>query len=103
MVNVQIGYNPYTVKTSILLNGKTIENKVSPLMYVINKRLQEWIEPKGSWPGIFKALRASTGEKQIEIEFTGTFGGLAMNALRRLSLFIKIRILLVMQIHIRKC
>lgn len=59
MVNVQIGYNPYTVKTSILLNGKTIENKVSPLMYVINKRLQEWIEPKGSWPGIFKALRAS--------------------------------------------
>lgn len=74
MVNVQIGYNPYTVKTSILLNGKTIENKVSPLMYVINKRLQEWIEPKGSWPGIFKALRASTGEKQIEIEFTGTFG-----------------------------
>lgn len=74
MVNVQISYNPYTVKTSLILNGKTIEDKVSPLTYVINKRLQEWIEPKGSWPGIFKALRTSTGEKQITIEFTGTFG-----------------------------
>lgn len=74
MVNVQISYNPYIVKTSLLLNGKTIEDKVSPLTYVINKRLQEWIEPKGSWPGVFKALRTSTGEKQITIEFIGTFG-----------------------------
>ena len=74
MVKVQIKYNPYTVKTEIRINGKTIEDKVSPLTYVCNKRLQEWIEPKGNWPGIFKALRNSTGEGQIEIEFTGTFG-----------------------------
>ena len=74
MVKVQINYNPYTVKTEILINGKMIEDKVSPLTYTSNKRLQEWIEPKGSWPGIFKALRNSTGEGQIEIEFTGTFG-----------------------------
>lgn len=74
MVKVQIRYNPYTVKTEILLNGKIIEGKVSPLTYTGNKRLQEWIEPKGSWPGFFKALRTSTGEVQIEIEFIGTFG-----------------------------
>lgn len=74
MVNVQISYNPYTVKTDLLINGKAIEDKFSPLMYVSNKRLQEWIEPKGSWPGIFKALRNSTGESQITIEFVGTFG-----------------------------
>lgn len=55
------------------MNGKLIEDKVSPLTYVTNKRLQEWIEPKGSWPGFFKALRTSSGEKQVEIEFTGTF------------------------------
>ena len=73
MVNVQISYNPYTVKTEVIINGKAIEEKVSPLTYVINKRLQEWIEPKGSWPGIFKALRTSSGESQISIEFTGTF------------------------------
>lgn len=73
MVNVQISYNPYTVKTEVIINGKAIEEKVSPLTYVINKRLQEWIEPKGSWPGIFKALRISSGESQISIEFTGTF------------------------------
>ncbi len=73
MVKVQLNYNPYTVKTEIRLNGKLIEDKVSPLTYVNNKRLQEWIEPKGSWPGFFKALRTSSGEKQVEIEFTGTF------------------------------
>lgn len=73
MVNVQINYNPYTVKTDLRLNGRAIEDKVSPLIYVSNKRLQEWIEPKGSWQGIFRTLRASTGESQITIEFTGTF------------------------------
>lgn len=73
MVKVQLNYNPYTVKTEVYLNGKLIEDKVSPLTYVTNKRLQEWIEPKGSWPGFFKALRTSSGEKQVEIEFTGTF------------------------------
>lgn len=74
MVNVQLNYNPYTVKTDVCINGKLIEENVSPLTYVINKRLQEWIEPKGSWPGFFKELRTSCGEKQVEIEFTGTFG-----------------------------
>ncbi len=74
MMNVQITYNPYTVKTEILIKGKEIEDRFSPLMYVNNKRLQEWIEPKGSWPGIFKALRTSTGETEIEIDFIGTFG-----------------------------
>lgn len=48
MVKVQLNYNPYTVKTEVYLNGKLIEDKVSPLTYVTNKRLQEWIEPKGS-------------------------------------------------------
>lgn len=73
MIKVELNYNPYTVKTEVVLNGKPIEEKVSPLTYVINKRLQEWIEPKGSWPGFFKALRNSSGEKQVEIEFVGTF------------------------------
>lgn len=74
MVNVQVTYNPYLVKTEILINGKLIEDKFSPLMYVKDKRLQEWIEPKGGWKGIFKALRESTGESQIHIDFIGTFG-----------------------------
>lgn len=74
MIKVQITYNPYLVKTEILINGKIIEDKFSPLMYVNNKRLQEWIEPKGSWQGIYKALRDSTGESQIHIDFIGTFG-----------------------------
>lgn len=74
MAKVQICYNPYTVKTEIRVNGILIEDNFSPLMYVNNKRLQEWIEPKGSWGGIYQALREGTGESRLEVEFTGTYG-----------------------------
>jgi len=77
MVTIQMKYNPYTVKTELLINGKEIEDKFSPLKYVDNKRLQEWIEPKGSWKGIFKTLRTSVGESRIKIDFIGTFGDFA--------------------------
>lgn len=73
MTKVQITYNPYIVKTKITINEKILEDNSSPLVYVNNKRLQEWIEPKESWEGIFKELRTSTGDSTIEIEFTGTF------------------------------
>lgn len=74
MTTVEIIYNPYTVTTDIIINGEKIEDSLSPLTYVQGKRLQEWIEPKGNWPGIFRALRSSTGDDHVTIEFTGTFG-----------------------------
>lgn len=46
MVNVQISYNPYILQTDLQIDGKAIEDNVSPLVYVKNKRLQEWIEPR---------------------------------------------------------
>lgn len=74
MTNIQITYNPYTVKTSIILNDQEVDYNVSPLAYVQNKRLQEWIEPREGWKGIYKALQECTGEARIRIEFTGTTG-----------------------------
>lgn len=74
MVIVQIRYNPYIVKTDIKINGKELDSRKSPLMYVDNKRLQEWIEPKGNWAGIYAELKNNTGDSNIEIEFTGTSG-----------------------------
>lgn len=74
MGNVQIIYNPYMVITTIILDGHEIDPETSPLQYVQDKRLQEWIEPRGSWKGIYQELRRSTGEGSICIEFTGTFG-----------------------------
>lgn len=73
MTKVEIVYNPYTVITNISINEKRIEDQYSPLMYVKNKRLQEWIEPRGSWSGIYKALRDSIGDGELNLEFTGTF------------------------------
>lgn len=74
MVKVQISYNPYTVRTDLLINGKKMNEEVSPLSYINGRRLQEWIEPRENWPGIFKTLRTSVGDGQITIEFTGTSG-----------------------------
>ena len=46
MVNVQITYNPYTVRTEILLNGKEIEDKFSPLCMSITKDYRNGLNPK---------------------------------------------------------
>ena len=74
MVNVEVTYNPYTVRTEIAIDGKPVDKKVSPLEYTDNKRLQEWIEPQGSWKGFFAVLRNSAGDARVTIEFTGTSG-----------------------------
>lgn len=73
-MEIKINYNPYTVSTELLMNGKAIDQKSSPLAYVYNKRLQDWIEPKGNWKGFFRELRSSSGENTVSIKFTGTFG-----------------------------
>ena len=72
-MEIKINYNPYTVSTELLMNGKAIDPKSSPLAYVYNKRLQDWIEPRGNWKGFFGELRSSSGESSVSIKFTGTF------------------------------
>ena len=71
MTDILIRYNPYTVKTTLNVNGTEI-NSGSPLFYVSEQRLQSWIEPHGHWQGIFPELKKQTGEKQIQIRFHGT-------------------------------
>ncbi len=71
-VKVEITYNPYTVTTDISIGGKTGKN--SFLNYVKDKRLQEWIQPKDTWDGIFKVLREGIGSNNIKIHFNGTNG-----------------------------
>lgn len=73
-MEIKINYNPYTVSTELLMNGKAIDQKSSPLAYAYNKRLQDWIEPRGNWKGFFRELRSSSGESTVSIKFTGTFG-----------------------------
>lgn len=73
-MRVDIVYNPYLVKTDISINGKTVEDSKSPLTYIKEKRLQEWIEPKGSWQGFFQTLRSNLGDRSVEINFHGTNG-----------------------------
>ncbi len=71
MVEVKIKYNPYILKSDIQVNGKEVGNN-SKLKYLEDKRLQEWIEPKRSWNGIFKELREQCGDKALKLYFTGT-------------------------------
>ncbi len=69
---VKITYNPYLVTTKITINGAELDRAESPLVYVEDKRLQTWVEPKNSWKGIFKELKVSLGSDLLEISFEGT-------------------------------
>lgn len=71
MVDVSIKYNPYKVFTEICINGDVVDSK-SPLFFTNERRLQEWIEPRLHWEGIFAELRKCTGESSVRILFHGT-------------------------------
>lgn len=71
MVDVSIKYNPYKVTTEININGDVVDSG-SPLSFTTERRLQEWIEPRRHWGGIFSELRKCTGESSVRILFHGT-------------------------------
>lgn len=70
MSEIRICYNPYTVRTDVTVDGYDAED--TSLVYVKDKRLQEWIEPRGQWGGIFQEIRKICNEKTIKLVFHGT-------------------------------
>lgn len=70
MSDIRINYNPYTLRTDITIDGAGVED--TSLVYVKDKRLQEWIEPRGQWEGIFQELRKVCNERTIKLCFYGT-------------------------------
>ena len=65
MKKIEIKYNPYKVKTSILINGKN-PKKDSALNTIINLRLQEWIEK------LPQVLIKEENDSNFDVSFTGT-------------------------------
>lgn len=73
MNNVKIEYNPYTVETKFLLDGKEVDNKSNFFYKKENVRLQEWIEPFGDWKGLFEELfEHFNSSEKLHLEFKGT-------------------------------
>lgn len=73
MNNVKIEYNPYTVETKFLLDGKEVDNKSNFFYKKENVRLQEWIEPVGDWKGLFEELfEHFNSSEKLHLEFKGT-------------------------------
>ena len=70
MSDIRINYNPYTLRTDITIDGNSVDD--TSLVYVKDKRLQEWIEPRGQWEGIFQELRKVCNERTIKLSFYGT-------------------------------
>jgi len=70
MSEIRINYNPYTLRTDITIDGSSVDD--TSLVYVKDKRLQEWIEPRGQWEGIFQELRKVCNERTIRLSFYGT-------------------------------
>lgn len=64
MVNVELNYNPYLVRTTIRLNGKPIDSG-SKLNIPSGARLQEWIES-------FPSLLSKEIKDKVNLYFTGT-------------------------------
>lgn len=67
MTDIYIKYNPYKVETEIKIDGKICE-----ATQISNKRLQEWIEPNGTWKGIFSFISEKCHDEEINITFYGT-------------------------------
>jgi GTPase SAR1 family protein len=79
MKNVKVEYNPYSMKTTILINGQNIKNSKhcdSHLKYYLNTDmplpLQSWIDPVGheEWMGLLAAL-CQMGDYELDIHFYG--------------------------------
>ena len=70
---LRVIYNPYTVETSIIQDGRNVTNTGFG-SYCAGKRLQEWIEPRGNgrWNGFFKELFDTFGNEEVSVEFVGT-------------------------------
>lgn len=72
MAMIQIMYNPHRVETEIWIDGKSIDGFHSRLAYIQDKRICDWFEPSGNWPGFFSALPESTDGSMMRVEFIGT-------------------------------
>lgn len=72
MREIYIKYNPYTVHTDFIIEGKPVD-KLSALYSKKNTRLQEWIEPSEQWKGFFHELFMQLNSKTaLNIVFHGT-------------------------------
>ncbi|MBP3837042.1 MAG: dynamin family protein [Pyramidobacter sp.] len=72
MACLGIRYNPYKISTEILVDGKKVNLATSGLGYVYGRRIQEWLEPRGTWRGFFLTLDNVLGEDIERIDYYGT-------------------------------
>lgn len=73
MKTVHLTYNPYLVRTNLLLDGEPVNDPSSPFYrYLTDYRLQYWMEPREGWKGLMGELRSTCGTKEIELIFHGT-------------------------------
>lgn len=73
MREVFVKYNPFIVSTEVEIDGVKVTDTPEFENMREGIRLQEWVEPSGSWKGFYKELALYlNGEKEITINFKGT-------------------------------
>ena len=73
MREIYIKYNPYTVKTKLMIDGENVDKTTAFYHKLEGVRLQEWIEPEGGWKGLFGEISSLTNTKdEIKLIFEGT-------------------------------
>lgn len=75
--DLHVIYNPYHVRTTVrfLENGRWQNtDAASRLSWTYDRRIQRWLEADkyAAWRGFFEEVLDITGEKELDIRFTGT-------------------------------
>lgn len=75
MTMVKLIYNPYTLKTDLLVetqSGEVAFTKDSSVAFIFGKFMNKWLEPINSWKGFFAELADAVGDDNLKIHFVGT-------------------------------
>lgn len=76
MKTVAIKYNPYTVETTIEIDGRPSDalEGTTYSTFKNGNRLQYWLEsrPEFNWEGLLPELRKACNTRNLNIDFTGT-------------------------------
>lgn len=75
MVAVKLIYNPYSLKTVLMIKtsaGETVVTQDSSLAFIFDKSMHKWLEPSGAWNGFFAELSDAVGDNRLKISFVGT-------------------------------
>ena len=70
-MNINLEYNPYTIKARIIFNDNAADLRSLQFSQIINFPLQSWLRKRLDWPGLADKLKVVCRGASIDLVFTG--------------------------------